>query len=493
MNQKKPKKIMPMTKAELERRYQTLLTQNSRYRILAEQAPAMLWLTNPEGKSLFFNKKWLHFTGFGGADEPAKVWVEALHPEQRQATIEDFKAAFAAQRPFQLEYLLRRHDGQYRWLLDIGEPYHDQQGLFIGFVGFSQDITERKQAEETLRDSFGKLDRHNRETELLGEMSACLQVCHCREETYPVIQLYAQRLFPGLSGLVGLINESRSIIETIVSWGKIDSEQVFDPDQCWALRQGKSHRVDHPNEALHCWHINSDQPAPYLCLPMTAYGETRGLLYLAQTERPEAGMEGIEDAARIFANQTALALANLRLKEALQRQSVRDPLTQLFNRRYLTESLERELARAKREQKQLGILMVDIDHFKKYNDTHGHDAGDTVLRAFSQLLSQQTRKEDLACRYGGEEFVMLMVGINPENLAKRAEALCKQTQMLSLSHRNAELDPITISIGAAWYPVHGETPEQLITVADEALYQAKRGGRNRVQLAHADQARGDYV
>jgi diguanylate cyclase (GGDEF)-like protein/PAS domain S-box-containing protein len=479
-------------KSDLLADYRSLAVSEARFRIIAELAPVMLWMTDANGKSQFFNQKWLRFTGFTAHDslQSARAWVEALHPQDRERCIACFQKAFQAHLPFQMEYRLRRYDGEYRWILDIGEPRHAPDGSFAGFVGSSQDITERKCAEEALRLSCLKLERHSRENTLLGEMNGCLQVCRSIAETYPVIRHYAGRLFGEHAGMLCLINSSRSLVEAIVEWGSNHgSETVFTLDDCWALRQGKPHLVDDPVSGLHCNHVKPGSAVSYLCLPMSAYGETMGVLHVRLPDRgavengAEVPAEIVRHLATTFADNMALAIANLRLREALQRQSERDPLTQLYNRRHMLDSLERELARARRNQSTVGIVMIDVDHFKLYNDTHGHGAGDAVLRSLGAFLKNQARKEDIACRYGGEEFVLVMAGINEENLLNRCEFLRRNVKQMTVEYAGQQLNPITLSMGAAIFPQHGETIEAVLNVADAALYLAKRSGRDRVELA----------
>lgn len=485
-------KPAPMTKSELTQHLKELSQREAYFRKIAEYAPVMLWMSDIEGKSLFCNKKWQKFTGFNAVVDPGSVWLDALHPDEREACLAAFKKAFAAQLPFKMEYRLRRHDGEYRWLLDIGEPYYDHQGDFIGFIGSSQDITERKQAEKGLQRSFDELNRRERESALLTEMNGCLQVCRSMEETHPVIKLFAKQLFSGYAGLIGTINDSRSLVETIVEWGGgTDSETLFPPEDCWSLRQGKPHTVADPKEGLLCAHVGKNIENGYLCLSMTAYGETRGILHLqllgnASNDHRKDGIRTVVNLAVTFADQVALALANLKLREALQHQSVRDPLTQLYNRRYLLETLERELARAKRNKLRVGVVMIDVDHFKQYNDIHGHDAGDALLREFGAFLKHQARKEDIPCRYGGEEFVLVMPGFELDRLLQRCDDIRKKTKQLIVKHRDHKLETVTISMGVSIFPDHGETPEVLITAADAAMYQAKHKGRDRVVPAVTD-------
>jgi diguanylate cyclase (GGDEF)-like protein/PAS domain S-box-containing protein len=479
-------------KIDLLKDYQSLAASEARFRIIAELAPVMLWMTDASGKSQFYNQKWLRFTGFTGQDslQSARAWFDALHPDDRERCIACFQKAFQAHLPFQMEYRLRRHDGEYRWVLDMGEPRNASDGSFAGFVGSSQDITERKCAEEALRLSCLKLERLNWENALLGEMNGCLQVCRSIAEIYPVIGHYARKLFADHSGVLCLINSSRSLVEAIVEWGPAQSsETVFSLDDCWALRQGKPHRVDDPRDGLLCNHVKKNANAGYLCRPMSAYGETMGVLYVQLSEqegdenRGEASTEIVTHLAATFADNMALAIANLKLREALQNQSERDPLTQLYNRRHMLDSMERELARAKRNQSTVGVIMIDVDHFKLYNDTHGHGAGDAVLRSLGAFLKHHARKEDIPCRYGGEEFVIVMAGINEENILNRCEVLRKNVKELAVEYGGQQLGAITLSLGAALFPLHGETIEAVLNAADTALYLAKRSGRDRVEFA----------
>jgi diguanylate cyclase (GGDEF)-like protein len=187
--------------------------------------------------------------------------------------------------------------------------------------------------------------------------------------------------------------------------------------------------------------------------------------------------------AKMMAERIGLAIANLRLREALKAQSIRDPLTGVFNRRYMEESFERELHRAGRDGGTIGAIMVDLDHFKELNDAFGHDGGDAVLREFSQLLVTRTRKVDIICRYGGEEFLIVLPGASLADTLNRAENLLAATRTMRVISRGRELGAISASMGVALYPDHGDTARSLIRAADDALYKAKANGRDCVILA----------
>jgi diguanylate cyclase (GGDEF)-like protein len=181
--------------------------------------------------------------------------------------------------------------------------------------------------------------------------------------------------------------------------------------------------------------------------------------------------------------QIALSFANLELRETLRLQALRDPLTGLFNRRFLDEWIEREINRADHAGATLGVIMADVDHFKDINDVHGHDAGDQVLIAVANAIRGSLRAGDVPCRYGGEEFLILLTDITLDDLLVRAEELKTNVSRCSAEHRGVLLPAVTLSVGVALYPLHGSGATDVIKAADTALYAAKHGGRNRVSVA----------
>ncbi len=182
------------------------------------------------------------------------------------------------------------------------------------------------------------------------------------------------------------------------------------------------------------------------------------------------------------------------LQSKLREQAIRDPLTNLFNRRYLEETLDRELSRASREEYPVCIIMIDLDHFKRINDTHGHEAGDLVLKAIADILAEQSRRGDFACRYGGEEFVIVMPNVTLETAYQRAEELRQSLNLLSVPYEYYRLS-VTISMGIACFPEHGQTREAILRAADQAMYAAKQAGRDHIlsynEIRLSDEVPGD--
>lgn len=227
----------------------------------------------------------------------------------------------------------------------------------------------------------------------------------------------------------------------------------------------------------------------YICVPLAAHGETIDVVYLegypasagaGATQEDES--QSLNRGAEALGERMSLALANIQLRDALKAQSILDPLTGLFNRRYMEESLEREVQRAVRNKGSVAVLMIDLDHFKQFNDSFGHEAGDTVLRAIGGFLIQHTRGQDVACRYGGEEFALILSGASAEGARLRAEALHRDLKDLIIRHAGETLERVTLSIGGAAYPDQANGGD-LLRAADRALYQAKAEGRDRFVMS----------
>jgi len=466
------------------------------FRILAEDAPVMLWLTNLTGETIFSNNIYKTFIGRDNVEMlGGKAWFDSLHIEDQKKCLSIFEEAFQTHKSFEMEYRLKRHDGQYRYIFDHGEPYVNAEGKFAGFIGSSADITERKESENDLKNSHKELIQYNNEMSLINELNSYLQVCRGLPETYPVVSHYLEQIFPDWSGALYLFNEKKSLVESITSWGreKIRSDEMMEADDCWALRQGKPHdAVDMTNRLL-CNHTHEEVDS-YTCTPIIAQGEMLGVLHMEYCG--ETKFESNELTDRYFdsrirlmktaADNLALSLVSLKLREALKRQSIRDPLTSLFNRRYMEESLEREVSRCERAGEGIGIIIVDIDHFKKFNDTYGHDAGDGVLVEFAMFMTEYFRSSDIVCRFGGEEFVVIMPTAPKELVVERATQLCHKLHDVEIHYEGGKLPAITASFGVAY--LSGDNYDQapiVIKLADSALYEAKRAGRDQVVVYDA--------
>lgn len=369
---------------------------------------------------------------------------------------------------------------------------HGDDRRVLGSITLARDLTEIKKnltalqlANEQLQILVQETEQCNLETNIINFMSEQLQSCLSCTEAYPIIAQHAQDLFPSVSGALFVLDTAHNLVEAMATWGPpLVGEQVFPPHDCWALRRGRLRWTGDPSLEMPCRHMASAQTENYLCLPLLAQGETLGMLHvqelsLSSRERTES----VRRLAVTAGDHISLALANIRLRETLRYQVVHDPLTDLFNRRYLEETLVREIHRVRRKDAPLGVIMLDLDQFKRFNDTYGYEAGDNLLRALGKYLLMQVRHEDVACRYGGEEFVLVLPEAPLEAVLARAEEIRRGVPQLQVFHRGQVLESTTVSLGVAMFPEYGLSGENLIQAADNAKRQAKLAGRNCVMLA----------
>lgn len=373
-----------------------------------------------------------------------------------------------------------------RWMLAAGGPLLNPTGKKRGAVVFLRDITDRKRADEQLKVALLESEALSRESRELSELGDSLQSCQTAEEAYRMSENALPTLLGFRAGALCVLNPSRDLVESVASWGNCSTTQkVFHPDDCWAMRRGKDYGG--PGSPLPCSHLDPSCGTNYLCVPLTAQGETLGLLYVEDRAQfgstiPQSSIRFDQVALRRRANAVAervsLALANLKLRALLRDQSIRDPLTGLYNRRYLEESLNREMHRAQRMGRNLSLVMLDLDHFKRFNDTFGHQVGDILLKEVAGVIKGRVRAGDLACRYGGEEFSIIVAEVDEKGASKCTESIREAIKHLSLHNRGQTLGTITVSAGIATFPTHAHDSEDLIRVADEALYKAKKAGRD---------------
>jgi diguanylate cyclase (GGDEF)-like protein len=348
---------------------------------------------------------------------------------------------------------------------------------------------EVEQSNQLLQATIREMEEKAQLAAIQAEASEELQICIEPDEAHNLAALFLAQLAPESSGALALINNSRQMVETMSTWGEAGLfPEFFSPDACCALRSGR-HRWRFPKSAeMQCTHYAEDEsPELCACLPLAAHGETLGVL-LMQFPSREAFDFAHQHRKMIeeLTETIAMAVANLNLRQKLRNQSIRDGLTGLFNRQFLQVAFERELHRAKRYHAPVAVFMLDVDHFKQLNDRYGHETGDAVLRELAMVMQKGLRSEDIVCRYGGEEFVMILPEMPPESAWERAEALRKSIEEMRVACGQNTVHKITVSIGISNFPSDGATQEALVRTADENLYRAKRGGRNCV-IAEAPQ------
>ncbi|MEQ9394054.1 diguanylate cyclase [Haliea sp.] len=344
--------------------------------------------------------------------------------------------------------------------------------LFIIAIAFTLAALRRN------KELVDELTETGSDIRLINQLSSSLQSSDSREDAAQILNHYMVELFPDKAGALYLMRASRNMLELTTAWNASDVAMplAIAPADCWALRLGRTYEAASPND-LRCHH-NTDSSTAYLCVPLMAQGDIIGMIHFR-----DHSMEDIKPLAQFTATHIGAALAGISLRETLRQQSIKDPLTGLFNRRYLEETLEREMHRAKRNNSPLSLVMLDIDHFKQFNDRYGHPAGDLLLKEFGNNLRAHVRGQDIACRYGGEEFILVLPDATAAQAHERAETIRQSLVSLTVDYQGVRLPAITASFGVAAYPVDGDDWESLQRLADRALYYAKANGRDQVATA----------
>jgi len=422
-----------------------------------------------------------------GQDWPEVLDIRGPSADRLAQATSPIELALTTGRRHQAEVRLAKPDGSYLPVVASCNPLNRSDG---GIVLTLNDISELRSAERAVSDRAEELATLNRElketsqaTTRLVKLGELLQACVTFQEAFSVVGSAMPDFFGGLSGTVHLTSASRNLVEEMAHWGTVRSSVgQFAPEDCWALRRGQEHVAGPGMLTPRCNHITENGGRGYVCMPLAAQGETLGIVHLCEPDaagKPDWLAER-QQILRGVVDTLALALANLRLRETLRQQSIRDPNTGLYNRRYLEETSSRELRRMERSQQPLAMIMLDVDHFKQFNDTFGHEAGDLVLKQVAGTLLDHARDSDVVSRYGGEEFALMMPGTSLADAAERAEALRKAIKQLHLAHRGRTLGTITASFGVSAFPELGASWVEIVNAADRSLYQAKADGRDRV-------------
>jgi diguanylate cyclase (GGDEF)-like protein/PAS domain S-box-containing protein len=473
------------------------LIENSPFGIVVLDRRAKIQLYNQAFADLFLYSP----REIIGQDLKQLIVPEDLHSEYKR-----FVGQIASGDPIHRTVRRVRKDGEVVDVETHALPLVQDGQVEGGYVIY-KDISEQVRASVAAKehaDALGhwvaELELRTMQITLLNEMGSLLQCAKSSEEAFAVIGQSAKQLFLGArSGALFVHKSSQHTLEVAATWGgSCALGAVFAPDDCWSLRTGQPHWSESPTQSVVCAHVDNSFSANYLCVPMVAHGETLGVLHLrcnpdhsADAEADQKSRESVKRLAALAAGQIALSLANLHLRETLRDQSIRDPLTGLFNRRFMQESLNKELQRSRRKQRPLAIIFLDLDHFKHFNDAFGHDAGDSVLKSMADIFRAHFRTDDVICRYGGEEFAVILPESTIEDAARRAEALRLATRDLKVVYRGTSLGPVTLSIGIAGFPDHAQDAQELLDRADKCLYQSKAHGRDRVTVAGAPELIGN--
>lgn len=413
--------------------------------------------------------------------------------EITETTMRYYQGQVTAHQPFTFD--LKMPSG--RMILTNGRPTRGG-----GYVVTFTDVTQarraaleldaaKKEAEDarTRAEEVLAQERARRnEARLLASLDEWLQSCKSLDELFRIVRSFMVKLMPGSAGELYVYSNSRDVLDGVCSWNTETLSSHITPDSCWSLRRGRHYEFTREGMCFVCDHVDealgadADAADHYLCVPVVAHGDTVGLLHF-RFDGLRKAETGIEDPSRFAVScgeHISMAIANVKLRDELRDQSIRDPLTGLFNRRHFMEAIRRQMGAGATG---FGLVSFDADHFKAFNDNHGHDAGDMVLRTIGDTLKERLTAGEISCRIGGEEFAVLVPGADREAAREVAEKIRAAIEATQVRYLDKVLPAITISAGVAAWPTDGPDPAAVLRRADEALYRAKDGGRNRVDAA----------
>lgn len=324
------------------------------------------------------------------------------------------------------------------------------------------------------------INRTHEQIEELFAMTDTLQAADSNADAAQVLRATSRKLLPGCGAALYVFNNSRDRLDLVGSWDMPESyvpTESLTPANCWALKRGKDHLNNPAEQSLCCSHYIGEVAS--IEVPMMARGQVFGLLVLTDRGGNCDNVDRAQRVARALADSTSLALSNISLREQLRTQSLRDPMTGLYNRRYMEDTLDRFISLAQRQNQPTSVLMIDLDNFKVLNDDHGHAKGDAVLKDVAAQVVGALRPSDVVCRYGGEELLVILPDCGLDDAMMRAEQVRARIELLSDQHGCS----VAASIGVASLPESAKSSTDLLSASDAALYEAKASGKNQVQAA----------
>ena len=464
----------------------------------ADAAAEPVYGVDPEGRCVFCNRALLRLLGYQNAEElkgslaHRLVFAPPPGKEEPESARELLRALAEGKQLHGTDSQAWKADGSGLNVEYWCNPVH-LEGRLLGAAVTLQDVSAARASAQKMQEAYlslqgqvRDLSKHSQEMSAFSELTEMLQASTSSDELCRVVSVFAKQFFSQEAGALYLLKGPGKQLEPVSTWGEPSLEgQAFLQQDCWSLRRAKPHYEEVGKEGLFCAHLPAELPDFSLCLPLIAQGGALGVLHL----RASAGRRGLRLSepkqllAVALAQQVALGLSNLKLRDFLREDSIRDSLTGLYNRRYMKESLDHEISRAERNKGTVGLITFDLDHFKEVNDRRGHAAGDKLLHALGDLVKDSVRGEDSACRYGGDEFLLILPGIQGAQALILAEALRKKVETLLPELGRDGKAPCTLSVGLALYPEDAGNADDLQLAADRALYRAKALGRNRVVRA----------
>ncbi len=446
--------------------------------------------TDAEGRTVWTNDRFTQMSGYRLDEMLGKTPGSILQgPETDPGTVEEIRNAVATRQAITVEILNYNKNRKPYWIELSIKPILDESGQIARFIAIQRDITAFKQL---LVESKEMADREKNKVDdlrLVGQMSSWLFSAQSIEELVVIIGESMRKIFPQADGSIFLYSNSRDCLEYSGGWGDAAAEDLhFKPDSCWGMRRGRSYAFGGEAIMVPCGHALEDKAA-YACLPIIAHGDTIGLLHIGFPRLPARGMSREQaqrlernlELAQICVEQISLATASVRLQNELRDKSVKDLLTGLWNRRWFIDMAQSELRRSTKTNKPISIVMLDIDHFKRFNDKYGHDAGDTALKVFAAHLSDIDREGVYAARFGGEEFAIICANTTTEEAVAIVDGLRDTVSEAPVIHAGQRLPSLNFSAGVASAQTAPDL-RTLINCADKALYSAKAAGRRQTEV-----------
>jgi len=458
----------------LQQTNQDLIEKENNLRLIHDNAPIGMAIVSLDGKWLNVNNKLCELLGFSKEELEDLTIQDITYEEDLEIDLDDRTKLLSGKlQSYRIEKRFVTKNNSLNWIVTNVSIVRGKGDKPLYYISQIQDINDEKQNEIIMSE--------------LSHMNEMLQLCHNSREAYPIISHAAQKIFNDLNGGLSIFNTDYHEQEVTSRWGNVSLlKPFFKSEDCWAFRSGNIYIANDMTKDSACKHFDTSSLGGYTCLPLIIQGKVLGMLNFTANPGQTISFHQ-QQIINNFSEIVKLSLANIHLNEALKDQAIHDPLTGLLNRRYLYESLPQTLNHALRMKQSFTVCMIDIDFFKKINDTYGHDAGDEVLKFIAALLKNNLRKSDMICRFGGEEFVVVLLDNDLEHAKSQMELIRLAVKDAQIKIQKQTLPSISISIGIAETPKHGVTISDLLRAADSALYIAKKTGRDRIVQAEIAQ------
>ncbi|MBM3788933.1 MAG: diguanylate cyclase [Acidobacteria bacterium] len=475
-----------------------LLENHLLLRDLLENTSDLVMVAAPDLRLVYVNQRCRETLGYAEEAVLGTPLQQIIHPDRRAGWAAETGNLHRGEATGTVRTALRAADGRAVFVsADISAS--TSEGRITAYRFICRETGNARRQEESLRRtneqlmrSVALLERRASELGRLGRASELLHSSVTAVEAHRVVAQAMPQLIPSLGGALLILGGSRSRMHAVANWGESPAGETDIPaDECLALRRGREHISNGQDPGFECGHPCRPEAGGYACLPLIAHGEAFGVLHLEEPPAlpVDAGpfrdrlADSTLETAAAMADQIALALASLGTRETLQQQTARDPLTRLFSRSYMEEELDRQLRRAARKGRSVAVALIGLDHFKRFNESLGLAAGDTMLRNVGKLIEERVRREDTTCRFGGDQFGLVLPEASLETVLDRSEALRRQVKQVKVQVRQEFLGSVTLSAGVAAYPEHGDSAEAILRAAGRALHKAKSEGRDRVSVA----------